>query len=167
MTEVSETLKKTRFRGKFSRTEIGSTKPNSPSKMKYYYTDLWAEKANGCVAGSLRAVVIDTLFKFFFDPGEQRLHRRREAPSSSLLSCGTHSAYQNRNRKTLYWHEIDQGGQVGVGRQRKAALLQFLDQWKRLRFQQTHNQGLCQLFLTVSRDLHLVRHNCPCISGVP
>ena len=78
--------------------------------MKLYYTDLWAEKADGCVACSLRTVVIDTLFKFFFDPGEQRLHRWRETPSSSLLSCGTHSAYTNRNRKTLSWHEVDQGG---------------------------------------------------------
>ena len=32
-------------------------------------------------------------------------------------------------------------------------LFKIKDQWKQVRFQQTHNQGLRQLFLTVSWDL--------------
>ena len=39
------------------------------------------------------------------------------------------------------------------GGSRGARALQFLEQRKQVHFQQTHNQGLRQLFLTVSWDL--------------
>ena len=49
--------------------------------------------------------------------------------------------------KTL--RSMDQGGGEGG-----PGPSQFLQQQKQVRFYQTHNQGLCQLLLKVSWDLH-------------